>query len=87
MRTFLIVSFAVLSGHALAGGGFAGGLAEGMQRSQDFELQRRALEYDAKHGTNTYAGARSDAQARELQRKLDKANETLEEIQRRQRGW
>lgn len=80
MRTIAAAMLMALTTTAHAQSGFfAGGMADGAAEAQRLELQRRAIEADARHGTNNYYQLRNQQQMDELIRQ----NHELLEIQRR----
>lgn len=87
MRYAVIVLGSFLAGVSSAGAGsgsFAGGAAQGIQAADAIDLQRRAVELDARDGGNRYHRLRQQQQMDELRQELQKSNRLLEEFKMQQ---
>jgi hypothetical protein len=86
MKTAIACALVIASvTSAAAGGGFfMGGAADGMADAQQLDLQRRALEIDARDGGNRYWQLRELQEREELNRLLRESNDLLRQYQLRQ---
>lgn len=80
-----VLVFAVLVTAGPAYAQFWGGVADGVESANRLELQRRALELDAKDGGRRLQDLQTQQSLEDIRREQRRTNELLEDAERRRR--
>lgn len=62
--------------------GFYGGAADGMREAEERQMQRRALDLDARDGGSRYNRLQNQIQQERIQRQLEENNRLLRDMER-----
>lgn len=79
---FVVVLLCLLPTAGWASGFFMGGMADGMRDQQELDLQRRALDLDARDGGSRYKRTRDEIQQDRIRRQIEENNRLLREMER-----